>query len=364
MYCGLALALCFGALDVSAIDAAVRVRAGESLGSGAVFEVDPQRAWVLTCAHVVGAQRAVEVEFWHRGHGSRPLPGVVVAADASVDAAVVAVPTARLGGVPIQALPFAKPEATLQAGAPVFSTGSAQGAWPTTFLGHALGYSQIGLEFMPPPANGRSGSAVVNEAGEIVGVLRARREGGDAVGIATPIQEVYRVWGTAAQRRVASAALCAVVVPAGPVQCPGGACPGAGPTPGPRYDFDRRFPRPGVQREQYDDGYGDGRGDAWPTLPPPATGPKIDIEIAPRPPLPEPAAPAAPPPAADKPEPARPAPQTSSTETTKWTWKGVVGLSAGGIALAAIVALVVFGMAHALHVARYARRGLKKGTKA
>lgn len=197
-------------------------------GTGTAFEVSQGRVFLVTCAHVA-SRRQLEVEWFYAGHKSGPVAGALLWRDEASDVAVVMVPQAALAGVLPPTLPLAPPDYAVNKGEPLYSVGSAHGAWVTGFEGHATGYTELGLQFTPPPANGRSGSAIVNGSGQIVGVVRARAE---ASGYATPVTALYRLWGAPHQRTAARATetLCAQQwQPFGGAfrnLCPGGGCPG------------------------------------------------------------------------------------------------------------------------------------------
>lgn len=189
------------------------------MGTGCVFRIAGGRVLVLTCAHVVEGAAEVSCEFWHRGHQSRALRAAVIGTAPGADLAVVALDAQQFGGVLPRVLPLAAPDETVAPGETVQSAGCAGGAWATALKGHARGYAGMDLYFVPAPANGRSGSAICNHAGRIVGIVRARTAD-DSTGIATAIQAAYAIWGSDAQQRTALAALN--IRPAGrlvPVAC-------------------------------------------------------------------------------------------------------------------------------------------------
>lgn len=177
------------------LDAVCRITAADgSRGSGCAFERSGGRVYVLTAAHVVGAADVVWCEFWRRGRPGARLPGKVVAVDREADAAVVAVDESAF----TQALPWtiapAAPDAPPAAGTPITSAGCAQGGWPTAFKGIVVDLLPGELCFVPPPANGRSGSPLLDAEGRaILGVIRARTAD-NATGIATPIARVFQAF--------------------------------------------------------------------------------------------------------------------------------------------------------------------------
>jgi len=172
------------------IDATCRVRTAQAaLGTGCAFERSGGYVWVLTCHHVVENQATVYCEFWRHGHKSNALRGEVVCRAPAVDAAVIVVPERLFGGVFPKTIPIANRSFVVRPGETLTSVGCAGGTWSTAWQGHALGYSGTDLYFRPVPANGRSGSAIFDAAGQhIVGLLKARTAD---KGIATSVQALY-----------------------------------------------------------------------------------------------------------------------------------------------------------------------------
>lgn len=251
------------------IDATCRITAADGgRGTGCVFELSQGRVYVLTAAHVVGRSRQVECEFWRHGHRSSPLAGQVTARDEAADAAIVVLGQAAFGGVLPKAIPLAPRDYVLRPSQPVVSVGCAGGSWSTGFKGHVLGYQGADLVFVPGPANGRSGSAIFDAAGErIVGLLRARSMD-DSRGIATSIQALYRAFAVSAGAKGAGATP-QVASRVEDAQCPGGECPTPWRLLPYRHDQDERFRQ--LERQL------PSPGSAWPTLPPGAASPPVDL---------------------------------------------------------------------------------------
>jgi hypothetical protein len=103
-----------------------------------------------------------------------------------VDIAIVALERQRLGGVEPPLIPFAT------AGSPIsepqqVSVGCSLGSWPTCWKGHRVASSLFGgsvIQFVPAPADGRSGSALFDAAGKHVVGLVAWRDESQGVGLA------------------------------------------------------------------------------------------------------------------------------------------------------------------------------------
>mgnify|MGYP000872166768 FL=1 len=186
------------------IDATCRITTPDGgRGSGCVFEISQGYVYVLTAAHVVGPAPDVVCEFWRQGHQSLPLAGRVLVrvAEQEADAAIVVVEERQFGGLLPSAVPLAPRDYVVQPRQTLLSSGCAHGAWSTSWKGHALGYRGGDLCFTPPPAQGRSGSALFDAEGkQIVGLVRARTLD-DQVGIACSLQVLYEQLGRATAGR-------------------------------------------------------------------------------------------------------------------------------------------------------------------
>ncbi|MFZ5832479.1 MAG: S1 family peptidase [Planctomycetota bacterium] len=167
-------------LPAETFHAVCRVTCGQagaqSVGTGCVFALDDEAAWVLTCAHVVDRE-PICCEFWRAGHPSTPLSATLARRTdvRDADVAVLVVPRALFGNAPPEVITLAEPR-SLRRGETVVSLGCPQGSWPTGWTGHVLGDDgPQTVIFLPTPADGRSGSPLLNAEGtEIVALVRAR----------------------------------------------------------------------------------------------------------------------------------------------------------------------------------------------
>jgi len=177
-----------------AIDATCRVAAPDgSVGSGCVFEISKGTVFVLTNRHVVGQAASVKCVFWQEGHQSAAIAGQVLVRSDQVDVAILTIPVAAFGGRGPRAIPLVDRGTQLGAGQVVTSVGCAEGRWSTGWKGRVLGYDGAHLCFTPTPADGRSGSALFDAAGEhIVGLIWGRLEQGQGLGYAVPAENLYR----------------------------------------------------------------------------------------------------------------------------------------------------------------------------
>jgi len=177
------------------LEATCRITAPDGgRGTGCVFAIEDDLVYLMTAAHVVERASEVTCEFWRAGHRSIPLTARVFARAGNIDAAICVIEVRRFGGLlprPIQPSPVGF---MLQQGDTLLSAGCARGAWATAWKGHLVARHGGELWFQPPPAGGRSGSAVLDASGKyIVGILVGRLEEGDqAVGIAVSTDEIRR----------------------------------------------------------------------------------------------------------------------------------------------------------------------------
>jgi len=183
-----------------AIDATCRVTATDGgMGTGCVFERSAGHLFILTNAHVASSP-TVECEFWRDGHLSRPLPAEVIARDVHVDAAIVRIGEAVFQGRLPRVVQLAARGSRLLPGATITSVGCAGGRWSTGWKGHVLADDGREVRFVPPPANGRSGSALFDPHGQkIVGLIKARTMD-DSTGIAVSVGALYGAFSPASTR--------------------------------------------------------------------------------------------------------------------------------------------------------------------
>ncbi|MEE8452460.1 MAG: trypsin-like peptidase domain-containing protein [Thermoguttaceae bacterium] len=221
----IALSLCVARADAAlsdCIDATCRITAPDGgRGTGCVFEISDGHVYVLTNAHVASA-KTLRLEFWRDGHQSQPLVGTTLLKSQQADAAVVVVDAASFDRMLPSVVPIAARNFMLRSGDTILSVGCAGGSWSTGFKGHSLKYNGGDLHFVPTPANGRSGSAIFDEAGEqIVGLLRARVEDGAAShGVATSVQSLYRAFASGQPTTIDSPTSGGSPTQCGPNGCP------------------------------------------------------------------------------------------------------------------------------------------------
>lgn len=172
----------------TAIDATCRISHTNSIGTGCAFAKDEAHYYVLTNAHVVDLANVVRCQFWNHGAPAGEVAGRVLFREESGprDVAVVAVPRASVAwSVPV--VPLGQPD--YQFGSAIASVGCARGQWPTAWQGYVTTVDASAVEFMPAPADGRSGSAILDHAAERIVGLIAWRTG--SVGRAISLPEIY-----------------------------------------------------------------------------------------------------------------------------------------------------------------------------
>lgn len=248
------------------IDATCRVKAPDgSMGSGCVFEIGRGTVFVLTNRHVVGQAGSVQCVFWQQGHQSAAIAGQVLVRSDQVDVAVVTVPQSAFEGRLPRVIPIASRETRLAEGEAVTSVGCAKGAWATGFKGHVLGYDGTSLCFTPPPADGRSGSALFDVGGrKIVGLIWGRLEKDQGRGYAVTVENLYRALNFKQTESGWVHSPLRVLSYADRAQCgPGGCLP---LLPYRRYQQQHENERD-RQLDRLDQRL-DLRGQVWPTLPP------------------------------------------------------------------------------------------------
>ena len=175
-----------------AMDATCRVRSSNgSSGTGCAFDRDSDEVFVLTNHHVAGGIGSrVTCEFWRDGYASPRMPGRVVwssfAPNGYRDISIISI---QASAFPPSVSPATVRLGNVGAAIPdsVASVGCANGGWPTAWVGRVVGGHARTIEFVPPPAGGRSGSALFSPDGErIVGLIAWRTSNGTgrAMGLA------------------------------------------------------------------------------------------------------------------------------------------------------------------------------------
>ncbi len=164
----------------------LNLRTETSLGSGVIL--DP-RGYLLTNHHVVAGANAIEVAL----SDGRTAPGMLVGTDPETDLAVI---RADLHGLPAIAVGDSD---TLRVGDVVLAIGNPFGVGQTVTQGivSATGRNRVGLNtfenFIQTDAAinpGNSGGALVNSAGELIGINTAiisQSGGAQGVGFAIPV---------------------------------------------------------------------------------------------------------------------------------------------------------------------------------
>jgi hypothetical protein len=260
------------------IDATCRIQAPDgSTGTGCVFEISRGSVFVLTNRHVVGAADWVRCVFWQQGHQSAALAGSVLARSDQVDVALVTVPASAFDGRLPRVVPLASSGTRLTEGETVTSVGCANGAWATGWKGHVLGYDGTSVCFTPPPADGRSGSALFDAGGQhIVGLIWGRLDRGEGRGYAVTVDNLYRALNFAPTASGWVHRPLPLLTVADNAQCgPYGCAPRGYILPYRNYQQQQEYQRD-RQLDQLDRRL-ELRGQVWPTLPPQIQG-KLEVQ--------------------------------------------------------------------------------------
>ncbi len=166
-----------------------RSRLQRILGAGVIVRED---GYVLTNFHVVQGAGDILAEL----ADGRVTPAQVIGTDRDTDLAVL-----KIAGTGFTALPAA-PEGSLDVGDVVLAIGNPLGLGQTVTLGivSATGRNQTSLsryeDFIQTDAainQGSSGGALVNAAGELVGINSRLSGEGQGIGFAIPVRAALRV---------------------------------------------------------------------------------------------------------------------------------------------------------------------------
>ncbi|QGJ71054.1 Hypothetical protein PBC10988_27570 [Planctomycetales bacterium 10988] len=153
--------------------------AGEiNLGTGVVIAKQGASYKILTNAHVVGDEGSSEIKvvFWYEGH-QLPARSAVIewksyAPGTARDIAILDLADASCRDFPPAVIPLESPDSQLLPGQGFHSIGCPHGGWPTAFTGHITRNLRAAIEFLPPPAEGRSGSPLFElTTGKIIGLI-------------------------------------------------------------------------------------------------------------------------------------------------------------------------------------------------
>lgn len=147
------------------------------LGSG--FAITP--ALVLTAAHVVGRNRTIEVHL-----GGQVRPGRVQRASAGLDVALLSVGDTGVPTLPLRSNPVA-------VGETVYAVGNPGGVLSVT-RGIVSGHQRRGgVELVQTDAAvnpGNSGGPLLDERGQVVGLVVSKIAGADGIGLAVSVDQL------------------------------------------------------------------------------------------------------------------------------------------------------------------------------
>ena len=159
------------------------IDSGDRLGSGFALGRD----CIVTNAHVIGDPQRVRVTT----RGGEHLSARVVALDEALDLAVLTVPGASFQ--PLQA----GDEQALPVGSDVYAIGAPESLAYTLTRGvlSAKDRSMDGgtyLQFDAPINSGNSGGPLLNDAGQVIGVITLKLSDAEGIGMAIPMSDVRK----------------------------------------------------------------------------------------------------------------------------------------------------------------------------
>ena len=189
-------------------EAACMVSTPSGLGSGVCYKQDSSNFYFMTNAHVVGQYKDVKINFWRNGVKSIDVSGNVIwrkwQRDTDIDLAIIQVPKISFGAFPPRVIKIVKEDFKFRPNDYFATAGCPNGSWLLGLEGNIEKVEDHKIYFMPPPANGRSGSglfAIVTDAnGEqhtrLAAIIAWRLDnilGGRSLGGAIPISTYYNL---------------------------------------------------------------------------------------------------------------------------------------------------------------------------
>ena len=174
-------------IPLPAVEGSLKATCRVNRGTGVAFREEEKTIWILTAAHCIanddGQLHETYVQFFSNGYQSHKMKAVVAwhiyESDQDIvrDLAVLKVKKADFKTYPLpKIMPLARKQTRVSKGNLVFSCGCPRSGWPTAWIGHLKHADERVIKVVPPPLPGRSGSAVYNKEGEIVGII-LRRDG-------------------------------------------------------------------------------------------------------------------------------------------------------------------------------------------
>lgn len=182
-------------------------------GSGVLIKKDKEYAWIMTAGHCVvnrekkknpgeiyDLKESQIVRFYNEGQISHKMQGEVhwfiYHPKTTSDLAIVKVSQSEFLDYSIpDPLKIAPKYYELEYDETITSCGCPNAAWPNLWKGRVSRISSDYFLFKPRPVKGRSGSAVFNKQGEIVGIVILTD------GTAVPLDRIYHLAGKYISKR-------------------------------------------------------------------------------------------------------------------------------------------------------------------
>ncbi|MCG6156100.1 transglutaminase family protein [Rubinisphaera margarita] len=165
-------------------------RNGEQLGMGTGFVIDEQ-GLIATNRHVLGEARPIEIEF---ADGSSYDIESIYASDELADLAILKVAPESLKGQKLKPLRLGK---TVEQGDDVAAIGHPRGYRNSLVTGIVSGTEEINgrelIQVSMPIDHGNSGGPLLNQQGEVIGVITYKSASSNSIGFAMPISELQSI---------------------------------------------------------------------------------------------------------------------------------------------------------------------------
>jgi len=165
-------------------------RNGEQLGMGTGFVIDEQ-GLIATNRHVLGEARPIEIEF---ADGKSYDIESIYASDELADLAILKVVPESLKGRKLKPLRLGQ---TVEQGDDVAAIGHPRGYRNSLVTGIVSGTEEINgrelIQVSMPIDHGNSGGPLLNQSGEVIGVITYKSASSNSIGFAMPIAELQSI---------------------------------------------------------------------------------------------------------------------------------------------------------------------------
>ncbi len=165
-------------------------RDGRELGIGTGFIINA-KGLIATNLHVIGEARMIRVKFQN---GTIAAVKTVHAVERDADLAILQVETANLDRSILKAIPLGE---TAEQGEIVAAIGHPKGLKDTLVTGVVSGYQEINgrelIQVSMPIDFGNSGGPLLNQRGEVIGIITYKSASTNSIGFAMPVVDLKRL---------------------------------------------------------------------------------------------------------------------------------------------------------------------------